>query len=209
MGGGQYNPELKSVNFMVPGILCMILLIVTMMMTSMAIVREKEIGTLEQLVVTPITSGELMIGKTIPFLLLGMADMIIVLVVSVIVFDVAVAGSAALLILLTVVFLFTTLGLGIFISTISQTQQEAMMTGFFFMLPQVLLSGFMFPIENMPEVVQWLTYGIPMRYFLVIIRGIFLKGVGLAILWPQILILAAFGIAILAASASRFSKRLG
>lgn len=204
-----YNPELKSVNYMVPGVLCMILLIVTMMMTSMAIVKEKEIGTLEQLVVTPITAAELMIGKTLPFLLIGLLDMALVLLVSVTWFRVHLAGSVLLLFAFSTLFLLTTLGLGIFISTISKTQQEASMTSFFFFLPFILLSGFMFPIENMPQPIQWLTRVIPLRYFLEIIRGIFLKGIGFRYLWPQVLTLAAFGIGILTVSALRFSKRLG
>lgn len=204
-----YNPELKSVNFMVPGVLCMILLIVTMMMTSLAIVKEKEIGTLEQLVVTPITASELMIGKTAPFLLLGLVDMVLVLTISVFWFHVTIAGSVLLLFALTVVFLLTSLGLGLLISTISKTQQEATMTSFFLLLPSMLLSGFMFPIENMPKIVQWITYIIPMRYFLVIIRGIFLKGSGLDLLWPQVLALAIFSVGIIAVSAARFQKRLG
>ena len=204
-----YNPELKSVYFMVPGVLCMILLIVTMMMTSMAIVKEKEIGTLEQLVVTPITAAELMLGKTLPFLLIGMLDMVLVLLVAVFWFKVYVAGSVLLLFALSALFLLTTLGLGIFISTVSKTQQEATLTSFFFFLPFVLLSGFMFPIENMPQVIQYVTYAIPLRYFLEIIRGIFLRGVGLEYLWPQVLMLAGFGVGILALAAKRFSKRLG
>lgn len=204
-----YNPELKSVNFMVPGVLCLILLIVTMTLTSMAIVKEKEIGTLEQLIVTPISPYELMLGKTLPFLLIGMFDMMMVLLVAVGWFHVQVAGSVLLLFLLSALFLLTTLGLGIFISTVSRTQQEATLTSFFFFMPFILLSGFMFPIENMPVGIQWITYAIPLRYFLEIIRGIFLKGIGLAELWPQVLALAGFGIGILTLSAARFSKRLG
>jgi ABC-2 type transport system permease protein len=204
-----YNPELKSVNFMVPGVLCMILLIVTMMLTSLAIVKEREIGTLEQLIVTPIRSRELMLGKTIPFVLIGFIDMVLVLAVSVWWFRVPIAGHVGLLFALTALFLLTCLGVGLLISTISRTQQEAMMTSFFVMLPSMLLSGFMFPIENMPRVIQWVTYAIPLRYFLVIIRGIFLKGSGLEVLWPQVLALAAFGVGLMALSALRFSKNLG
>jgi len=204
-----YNPELKSVNYMVPAVLCMILLIVTMIMTSMAIVREREIGTLEQLVVTPITPGELMLGKTIPFICIGLLDMMLVLLISVYWFKVEVVGSIPLLIVMSLFFLLTSLGLGLFISTISRTQQEAMMVSFFIMLPSMMLSGFMFPIRNMPRIIQWITYAIPLRYFLVIVRGIFLKGNGLDILWPQAAALAAFGIAIIFMSATRFSKRMG
>lgn len=204
-----YNPELRSVNFMIPGVMCMILLVITTMMTSMAIVKEKEIGTLEQLIVTPITSAELMLGKTLPFLAIGLFDMLLVLLAAIGWFHVTVAGSIILLVLLTILFLLTTLGLGIFISTISHTQQEATLTSFFFLLPFILLSGFIFPIENMPAAIQWITYAIPLRYFLEIVRGIFLRGNGVAVLWPQILILALFGVGILALSASRFRKRVG
>lgn len=204
-----YNPELRSVNFMVPGVMCMILLVITTMMTSMAIVKEKEIGTLEQLIVTPITAAELMLGKTLPFLAIGLFDMLLVLLAAVGWFHVAVAGSILLLVLLTILFLVNTLGLGIFISTISKSQHEATLTTFFFLLPFILLSGFIFPIENMPIAMQWITYAIPLRYFLEIVRGIFLRGNGIAVLWPQILILAAFGVGILALSASRFRKRVG
>jgi len=204
-----YNPELKSVYFMVPAIMCTILLVVTTLLTSLAIVKEREIGTLEQLIVTPIHPRELMIGKTVPFVIIGFVDMTLVLLAAVLWFRVPVAGSIPLLFLLSAAFLLTTLGIGLFISTISRTQQQAMMTTFFFLLPSFLLSGFMFPIENMPRVIQYITYAIPLRYFLVIVRGIFLKGNGLAILWPQVLILAAFGLAIMSLAAARFQKRLG
>ena len=204
-----YNPELKSVYFMVPAIMCTILLVVTTLLTSLAIVKEREIGTLEQLIVTPIHPRELMIGKTVPFVIIGFIDMTLVLLAAVLWFRVPVAGSIPLLFLLSGAFLLTTLGIGLFISTISRTQQQAMMTTFFFLLPSFLLSGFMFPIENMPRLIQLITYAIPLRYFLVIVRGIFLKGNGLAVLWPQVLVLAAFGLAIMWLAASRFQKRLG
>ena len=150
-----------------------------------------------------------MIGKMLPFTIIGFVDMALVLLVSVFWFRVPLAGSVLLLFALTSFFLLTSLGVGLFISTISRTQQQAMMTSFFFMLPSLLLSGFMFPIENMPRIIQWLTYAIPLRYFLAIIRGIFLKGSGLDVLWPQAMALAVFGLAIMGASALRFSKRLG
>jgi len=204
-----YNPDLRSARFMVPAVLCLILLTITVMLTSMSIVKEKELGTLEQLVVTPITPAELMLGKTLPGLLIGMLDMTFVLLVAVLWFRIPVAGSVPLIFLLSALFLMTTLGLGIFISTISKTQHEATLTSFFFILPFIILSGFMFPIENMPRIIQYITYAIPVRYFLEIIRGIFLRGVGLEYLWPQTLALAGFGIGILTLSAARFSKRLG
>ena len=203
-----YNPDLKSVNFMVPGVVCLILLVVTMILTSLAIVKEREIGTLEQLVVTPIKASELMIGKTIPFVIIGYIDVILILLVARTWFLVPIAGSALLILALSGVFLLTSLGMGLFISTVSRTQQQAQMTTFFIMLPSVLLSGFVFPIENMPRVVQFITYLLPLRYFLTIIREIFLKGSGLATLWPQVLALLGLGIAILALSARRFAKKL-
>jgi ABC-2 type transport system permease protein len=204
-----YNPELKSVRYMVPGVLSMILFLVTMLMTSMAIVKEREIGTLEQLVVTPITPGELIVGKTLPYIAIGFVEMLLVLALSSFWFRVPIAGSVALLFALSLVFIFTSLGLGLFISTVSHTQQQAMMTTFFFMLPSILLSGFMFPIANMPRAIQWLTHVIPLRYFLVIVRGIFLKGNGFDVLWPQVAVLFGFGTVILGLAALRFKKRLG
>lgn len=204
-----YNPEMKSVNFMVPGVLCLVLLITTLVLTALAIVKEKEIGTLEQLIVTPVTPAELMLGKTLPFLIVGFIDMLLVLAIAVWWFHVPIAGSLLLLLVLSITFLMTTLGLGIFISTISQTQHEAILTSFFFFMPFILLSGFIFPIANMPPVIRAITYVIPLRYFLEIIRGIFLKGIGLELLWPQALTLILFGIAIITISALRFHKRLG
>ncbi len=204
-----YNPELKSVNFMVPGVLCTLLLVVTMILTSLAIVKEREIGTLEQLIVTPITPSELMLGKTLPFVLLGFVDLVLVTTVAVLWFHVPLNGSVALLVALTAIFLLASLGAGLFISTVSRTQQQAMVTGFFFMMPSVILCGFMFPIQNMPRFIQYLTYLLPLRYYLVIIRGIFLKGNGIDVLWPQALALVGLGAGILALSAARFTKRLG
>lgn len=204
-----FNPELKSVNYMVPGVLCTILLIVTMVLTSMAIVREREIGTLEQIIVTPVRATELMAGKTIPFILIGFVDMALILLVATLWFRVPLRGSLLLLFALAAVFLLTTLGLGLFISTVSHTQQQAMMTAFFIMLPSILLSGFMFPIENMPRVIQWVTYLIPLRYFLNIVRGIFLKGVGLEVLWGDVLALLVLGLILFTLASVRFTKRVG
>jgi ABC-2 type transport system permease protein len=204
-----YNPDLRSVNYMVPGVAGSLLLVVTMLLTSLAIVKERELGTLEQLIVTPIKPGELMLGKTIPFALIGFVDLSLVLLVATLWFGVPLRGSLLLLYLLCGAFLLASLGLGLFISTVSRTQQQAMVTGFFVMFPSIILSGFMFPIQNMPKAIQLLTYVIPLRYFLVIIRGIFLKGNGLDVLWPQALALLAIGVGILALSAARFTKRLG
>jgi ABC-2 type transport system permease protein len=204
-----FNPDLKSVNFMVPGVIALILTIVTMTMTATAIVKEKERGTIEQLIVSPIRPYQLMLGKAIPFVIIGYADIFIVVLAGLLWFRVPIAGSFSLLLILSGLFIMTTLGLGLLISTVSQTQQQAMMLGFFVNPPFMLLSGFIFPIASMPEPVQYLTYFIPLRYFLVIIRGIFLKGIGLDILWPQAVILLLFGIGVLTLSALRFQKHLG
>jgi ABC-2 type transport system permease protein len=178
------------------------------MLTSMAVVREKEMGTMEQIMVTPITPLEFILGKTVPFALVGFADVLVITLIAVFWFEVPIQGNVLVLFLATALYLMTTLGVGLFISTVSQTQQQAMMSTFFFYFPAVLLSGFMFPIANMPEVVQWLTYLNPLRYFLVIIRGIFLKGVGPRILWPQMLALAVMGLLTLWLASRRFRKTL-
>ena len=204
-----FNPDLKSVNFMVPGVVALILTIVTMTMTATAIVKEKERGTIEQLIVSPIGPFQLMLGKAIPFVIIGYLDIFIVVLVGLFWFGVPIAGSFGLLLLLSGLFIMTTLALGLLISTVSQTQQQAMMLGFFVNPPFMLLSGFIFPIASMPEPMQYLTYLIPLRYFLIIIRGIFLKGVGLDVLWPQALAMLAFGVVVLTLSALRFQKRLG
>ena len=204
-----YNPDLRSVNYMVPGVICMILGTVMTALTAMAIVRERERGTLEQLIVTPVRPWELMLGKTLPFAAIGMLDVCVIILVARYWFGVHVAGSVLLLLLLALLFLLTALGLGLFVSTISRTQQQAMLTAFFVIMPSVILSGFMFPIENMPRVIQALTYAIPLRYFVEIVRGIFLRGAGMGVLWPQVLALAGLGGAIFTLSAMRFQKRLG
>ncbi len=204
-----YNPELKSRNFMVPGILAQLLLLMTMLLTSLAIVKEKENGTLEQLIVTPLKPFELVLGKLLPFALVGVIDILLVLLAALLLFGIRVQGSLALLFGLSGVFLLTTLGLGLLVSTVSRNQQQAMMTAVFFvMLPMIMLSGFVFPIENMPLPIQLLTYLMPLRYYFVIIRGLFLKGAGLAQLWDETVILAGFGVLILGLAALRFRKRL-
>jgi ABC-2 type transport system permease protein len=204
-----FNPTLESRYFMLPGIFALLLLVVTSNLSSMAIVREREIGTLEQLNVTPLGRLELIIGKLLPYGVIGLIDVLIVLVVIVFWFEVPLRGSFWLLFGMSLIYLLTTLGLGLFTSTISHTQQQAMMTStFFFLIPMMYLSGFIFPIENMPDVIQPITYLIPLRYFVVILRGIFLKGVGLETLWPQALALLAWGIVILSLAYMRSSKRL-
>ena len=204
-----FNPTLESRYFMLPGIFALLLLVVTSNLSSMAIVREREIGTLEQLNVTPLGRLELIVGKLLPYGIIGLIDVLIVLVVIVFWFEVPLRGSFWLLFGMSVIYLLTTLGLGLFISTISHTQQQAMMTStFFFLIPMMYLSGFVFPIENMPDVIQPITYLIPLRYFVVILRGIFLKGVGLETLWPEALALLGWGVAILTLAYMRSSKRL-
>ena len=204
-----FNPTLESRYFMLPGIFALLLLVVTSNLSSMAIVREREIGTLEQLNVTPLGRLELIVGKLLPYGIIGLIDVLIVLVVIVFWFEVPLRGSFWLLFGMSVIYLLTTLGLGLFTSTISHTQQQAMMTStFFFLIPMMYLSGFVFPIENMPDVIQPITYLIPLRYFVVILRGIFLKGVGLETLWPQALALLGWGTAILTLAYMRSSKRL-
>jgi ABC-2 type transport system permease protein len=203
-----FNPNLESRNFYVPGIMAFLIMLVTLMLTCMAIVREREIGTMEQLIVSPIRAFELILGKTIPFAIIGYIDVLIVTLVGVFWFEVPIRGSILLLLAATTIYLLSSLGIGLFISTISHTQQQAMMTMFFFFVPAILLSGFVFPIANMPPIVQYLTYADPLRYFLVIIRGIFLKGSGLDILWPQMLALAILGGIVFTFSSLRFRKRM-
>ncbi|HSR13119.1 MAG TPA: ABC transporter permease, partial [Thermodesulfobacteriota bacterium] len=203
-----FNPNLESRNFYVPGIMALLIMLVTLILTCMAIVREREIGTMEQMIVSPIRPIELILGKTVPFALIGYVDMALVTVVGLFLFDVPFRGSLALLILSTTVYLLSSLGIGLFISTVSRTQQQAQMSMFFFFVPAILLSGFIFPIANMPEVVQVLTYANPLRYFLIILRGIFLKGSGFDILWPQLAALAVIGGTVFTISSLRFRKRL-
>ena len=205
-----FNPRLESRDFMIPGIIALLLLVVTTNLSAMAIVREKEVGTLEQLSVTPLARWELITGKLLPYAAIGIIDVVLVLVVAIYWFEVPMRGSIALLFGMCLIYLMSTLGLGLFVSTISRTQQQAMMTTiFFFLMPMIYLSGFIFPIENMPAWIQPFTYLIPLRYFLVIVRGIFLKGVGLEVLWPQAVALFAWGATVLALATLRSSKRLG
>jgi len=203
-----FNADLASRNYYVPGVMANLIMVVTVMLTAMAIVREKEIGTMEQLMVTPIRPIELMIGKTLPFALVGLIDVTLVTTLALVWFRVPFRGSFLFLLLCAAFFLLTSLGTGLFISTISRTQQQAVMSSFFFATPTFMLSGFSFPIRNMPLPVQYLTYLNPLRYFVEIVRGIFLKGIGLSVLWPQMLILAVYGVTILFLAAARFQKKL-
>lgn len=203
-----FNPELKSRNYFVPGVIVNVLTLVTLMLTALSIVREKEIGTMEQLMVTPLKPIELMLGKTIPFALVGMFDLLLLTGVALAVFRIPLEGSFLLLAGSGALFILSTLGMGLFMSTVSHTQQQAMMASFFFFQPAFMLSGFAFPIRNMPEPVQWLTYLNPLRYFMEIVRGVFLKGSGIDQLWPQLAALAVMGSAIVVFSAMQFHKRI-
>ena len=204
-----FNPQLESRFFMIPGVLALLLLVVTANLASMAIVREKELGTLEQLNVTPLRRWELIVGKLLPYGGIALVDVLLAVAVAVFWFEVPLRGSFALLFAMSLVYVLCTLALGLFISTISDTQQQAMMTAtFFFLTPMIYLSGFIFPIENMPAVIQPFTYLIPLRYYLVIVRGIFLKGVGLAVLWPEAVALGAWGAVVLTLAVLRSQKRV-
>lgn len=203
-----YNPSMESANYMVPGLIGVILTMVTMLLTAMAIVREKEQGTIEQLIVSPIRSGELMIGKVIPYIFIAFWDLLEILIVGVLLFKVPIHGSIPLLLALSGVFLATSLGLGILISTVSKTQQEAMLLTFFILLPSIFLSGYFFPIDAMPELLQYVAKVVPLTYVLVIVRSIILKGVGLEVLRGEVLALAVFGVVVMTFAAVRFQKRL-
>jgi ABC-2 type transport system permease protein len=203
-----YNPEMKSANFMIPGILGMILFFLTALFTAQAIVREREQGTIEQLIVTPIRSLELIVGKVAPYAVVSFICVLEVLALSVYWFGVPIRGSLGLLLSLSALFLVASLGIGILISTVANTQQEAMLLTWLTVLPSIFLGGFFFPIEAMPEWLQALSYVVPLRYMLVVIRGIFLKGVGLEILYPEVMAMAIFGAAMMLLAAARFRKRL-
>ena len=203
-----YNPSLQSRNFMVPGVIALILLIMTSIMTAMSVVREKELGTMEQLIVTPLSSAALIIGKLVPFICIGMLDVAIVLLAGVFWFGIPIRGSVPLLFALSGLFLFSTLGFGLLVSTFCRTQQQAMITAFLAIMPMILLSGFIFPIANMPVVIQYFTYLMPLRYFLIIIRGIILKGIGANVLAAEIYPLVVFGGAMVLICVLRFRKRI-
>lgn len=203
-----FNPDLRSRNYFIPGVIVNIITLVTLSLTAMAIVREKEIGTMEQLMVTPIRPMELIIGKTLPFVVVGIWDMLLVMTAALLVFHVPFRGNFWLLFGATLLFLLTTLGAGLFISTVSKTQTQAMMATSLFFQPFFMLSGFTFPIRNMPTLAQWMTFFNPVRYFMEIVRGVFLQGAGINSLWPQVAALAVFGVTILWLSVNRFHKQL-
>lgn len=203
-----FNPELRSVKFMVPGIVCVLLMESLVILTAIAIVKEKERGTIEQILVSPIRRYEFIIGKAIPFIGLGYINVTVVILFGTYWFDVGIAGSVPLLFALTGLFILTCLGMGLVVSAISETQQQASMAGQFVILPNMFFSGFMFPISSMPPVVQALTYVIPLRYYIAIVRGIFLKGAGIAELWDEAAILLVYGIVILSLATMLFRKQV-
>jgi ABC-2 type transport system permease protein len=204
-----YNPDLKSRWFYVPAVLALVLMLVTMMLPSMAVVREKEIGTLEQISVTPLRPWQLILGKLAPYVVIGLVDMLLIVALARVIFGVPLRGSLALLTLLTLLFLLNTLGLGLLVSTMVSTQQQAMMfSAFVLLVPMVYLSGLIFPIENMPLLFQVGTYVIPVRYYGNVIRGVFLRGSGLEVLWPDALALVGIGTVVLTLAALRFRKSL-
>lgn len=203
-----YNPALKSRHFFAPGVLALILLIMTMLLSSITIVKEKEMGTMEQLIVTPIRPFQLLAGKLVPCVAIGLADSVLVVASARLLLGVPVRGSLFILFLMILAYILTTLGLGLFISTISRTQQQAMLTSIFIIMPMMMFGGFVFPIENMPRFFQWLTYVIPIRYFFTIVRGVFLKGAGWPELWDEGAALLVIGLLTFGLSLLRFRKKL-
>jgi ABC-2 type transport system permease protein len=203
-----FNPDLRSQWYFVPGVMGNLITLVIVLLTAFAVVREREIGTLEQIMVTPIGQAEFILGKTIPFFLIGLFDAALITAVGTFWFRVPLRGSLLVLLAGTVLYLFCALGVGLLISTISENQQQAMVSAFFFLMPAIIFSGFASPISSMPGGLQVLTYADPLRYFIVILRGVFLKGVGFDVLWPQMASLAVFAVLILLASVLRFHKSL-
>jgi len=203
-----FNPDLKSRNFFVPGVIALLLTLVSLVLTSFSIVREWEVGTMEQLIVTPLRPTELITGKTLPFFLLGLIDLTLIFLVGTLWFRIPFRGDILLLALSAALYLINALSIGILISTISRTQQQALMGVFFYFMPSILFSGFVFPIYNIPLVLRWIAYINPLTYFLVIVRGVFLKGVGITVLWPQLLFLAVVGPILLGISVKQFYKQL-
>jgi ABC-2 type transport system permease protein len=203
-----YNPDLRSRWFFVPGIVGSLTLVLVTTLTAFAVVREREIGTLEQIMVTPIRPFEFILGKTLPFFLIGLLDVTLIAVLGTLWFQVPFRGNILVLFVGAVLFLLCMLGVGLLISTMSSTQQQAMVTSFFFIMPAVTFSGFGFPISTMPQWLQYLTYLSPLRYFLVVLRGTYLKGVGFDILWPQMTAMALLGAVLMISAVLRFHKAL-
>ncbi|MBM4284465.1 MAG: ABC transporter permease [Deltaproteobacteria bacterium] len=203
-----FNPNLISRTAFVPGVIAMVVMLVSLMLTALAVVREKEIGTMEQILVTPIRPVEFLLGKTVPFILISLADVALVTLLGVYWFEVPFRGSVLVLFVGTLAFLFNSVGLGLFISTVSSTQQQAMMAGTFLLTPAILLSGLIFPIANMPPFFQHLTLANPLRYFVVVVQSVFLKDAGFLALWPQMAAMTGLGLTLLFLSVMRFRSRL-
>jgi ABC-2 type transport system permease protein len=203
-----YNPDLRSRWFFIPGIVGSLTLVLVVVLTAFAVVREREIGTLEQIMVTPIRPAEFILGKTLPFFLIGLFDVSLIATVGTLWFQVPFRGQILVLFAGATLFLLCMLGVGLLISTVSSTQQQAMVTAFFFIMPAITFSGFGFPISTMPQWLQYVTYLSPLRYFLVVLRGTYLKGVGMEILWPQMAAMAALGVSLLTVAVLRFHKAL-
>ena len=204
-----FNGNLVSRNYYLPGVIAIVVTMMSLLLSAMAIVKEKEIGTMEQLTVSPIKPIELIVGKLLPFAVIALIQITLVTLLGVFWFHLPLRGSLLLLLFSTCIYLFTTLGIGLFISTISSTQQEAMMSVFLFFMPTMLLSGFAYPIANMPQVIQWFTFINPLRYFMVVIRSIFLKGIGIEILWVQLVPLLIIGLSVIIFSTLKFRRSLG
>jgi ABC-2 type transport system permease protein len=203
-----YNPALKTSSYIVPGIVGVLLSLTMLLITSMAVVRERERGTLEQLVVTPIGKTSIMLGKILPFLLVGYVQMTVIFILGKLLFDIPIRGSLPLLYGLTLAFIVAMLAMGLFISTIARNQVQAMQLGFFMMLPNILLSGFMFPREAMPRAAQWIGDALPLTYYLRILRGVLLRGVGIEHLWQDSLVLVGFAVLLIVFSVRRFRKTI-
>jgi ABC-2 type transport system permease protein len=203
-----YNPDLRSANAMIPGLVGVVMVFIATIMTALGVVRERERGTLEQLMVTPLSATELMIGKIVPYVVISLFDLLIVVIAGVFIFDVPFAGSPLLLFGLSFIFLVACLGIGLLVSTVSQTQQQAMQLAIFTLLPQILLSGFIFPLTAIPWGVRWIAYLLPLTYFLPISEGIFVKDLGMGNLWPWALILLGYAIVVIGLAAWRFRRRL-
>lgn len=203
-----YNPDLIAAYYMIPAVIGLILQFLTVILTATAIVRERERGTIEQLIVTPLRSSELIVGKLAPYVLIAFIDTLEILAGGVLLFGVPINGSLPLLLLLSGLFLISNLGVGLLISTITSTQQEAIIVAIFYNLPSIFLSGFIYPVAAMPRVLQLISYAIPLRYYLIVVRGIVLKGVGVPALWPEVIALSIFAVVVITAASTRFQKRL-
>ena len=203
-----YNPDLIAAYYMIPAVVGLILQFLTVILTATAIVRERERGTIEQLIVTPLRASELIVGKLAPYVLIAFIDTIEILAGGVLLFGVPINGSLPLLLLLSGLFLISNLGVGLLISTITSTQQEAIIVAIFYNLPSIFLSGFIYPVAAMPRVLQFVSHAIPLRYYLIVVRGIVLKGVGMPALWPEVIALSIFAVVVITSAATRFKKRL-